>query len=91
MNANYNIDLGVLRTARTNMANHRTEFENALNQMNASIENTKGVISTSADQVRQKYAEAATSQKELKDAVDAYIAYLDTVISNYEKADTGTN
>lgn len=86
---NLNVNLELVRAARSKMATHKDNFERALNQLNSSIEGTTGVISKSANQVRERYMESARSQEKLKEAVNAYISYLDGVISTYEQADQG--
>lgn len=70
----------------------QNELKTAMESMSSNIESTSGVVSTSANNIRQKSTEVINESKtKVVAAVDAYKNYIDSVAETYMKADTGIN
>lgn len=68
----------------------QSELKTAMERMSSNIEQTTGVVSTSANNIRQKSTEVMQESKtKVIAAIDSYKNYIDSVAEAYFKADTG--
>ncbi len=86
-----NVNIESINAKKTYIDTKNGELSTKLQAINSKFEGIQGMSSRDVIKIREKYADAKQSQKELTEAVTAISAYLSSVARNYEEAQTQVN
>jgi|LSQX01.2.fsa_nt_gb ElaB/YqjD/DUF883 family membrane-anchored ribosome-binding protein len=91
-NLNIQVNPELIKQSVSKIESLQQELKTAMERMSTNIEQTTGVVSTSANNIRQKSTEVMQESKtKVIAAVDSYKNYINSVAEAYFKADTGSN
>lgn len=86
-----NVSLENIEGKITTIKALNSDLATNLELINTKFEGVQGITSRDVIKIKEKYAIAKNSQKELTEAIEGITSYLKTVVTNYENAQSQVN